>query len=103
MTTLLPEPRQVIDEAVASFTTRSGSDAASLLKTTALDDVKRILVNIQRDQAARQSLRNMRRLAPLLEGLSSLAGVLDLLYPGEPCVNFIWVCTDFLRGMCGSF
>ncbi|KAK6843900.1 hypothetical protein PG987_004760 [Apiospora arundinis] len=58
--------------------------------TTTLDHVKEELLKIENELAARQLLRNTRRLAPLLQGLEHYAKVMDVLCNGTPFLPWAW-------------
>ncbi|RYP68939.1 hypothetical protein DL771_006361 [Monosporascus sp. 5C6A] len=55
-----------------------------------LEHVKKVSLEIEVQLAARQSLRNMRRLTPLFTGLQHYAKVLDILCNGTPYLPWIW-------------
>jgi hypothetical protein len=57
---------------------------------TTLQHVRKAALEIENQLAARQSLRNMRRLAPLLNGLEHYAKVVDVLCNGTPYLAWIW-------------
>ncbi|KAI1454329.1 hypothetical protein F4805DRAFT_469475 [Annulohypoxylon moriforme] len=57
---------------------------------TTLDHVRKAALEIERQLAARQSLRNMRRLQPLFQGLEHYAKVIDVLCNGTPYLAWIW-------------
>ncbi|KAK9414056.1 putative NACHT domain-containing protein [Seiridium unicorne] len=58
--------------------------------TTTLQHVKKAALDIESQLAARQSLRNMRRLMPLFQGLEHYAKVVDVLCNGTPYLAWIW-------------
>ncbi|KAK6221400.1 hypothetical protein LQW54_001501 [Pestalotiopsis sp. IQ-011] len=58
--------------------------------TTTLEHVRKEALEIENQLAARQSLRNMRRLVPLFEGLEHYAKVVDVLCNGTPYLPWIW-------------
>ncbi|RKL16693.1 hypothetical protein BFJ70_g14981 [Fusarium oxysporum] len=58
--------------------------------TTTIDDVKKAALVLEDQLAARNSLRNMRRLLPLLAGLEHYAKVMDILCNGTPYLPWIW-------------
>lgn len=58
------------------------------LKT--LQDVRIAALEIEKQLAARQSLRNMRRLMPLFRGLEHYSKVVDVLCNGTPYLPWIW-------------
>jgi hypothetical protein len=55
-----------------------------------LEDVRKAALGIENQMAARKSLRNMRRLVPLLAGLEHYAKVVDVLCNGTPFLPWIW-------------
>ncbi|KAF2108637.1 hypothetical protein BDV96DRAFT_616200 [Lophiotrema nucula] len=66
------------------------ADARNLQSTSTLAQVREAAVDIERQLAARQALRNMRRLTPLLNGLEHYAKVVDVLCNGTPFLPWIW-------------
>ncbi len=58
------------------------------LKT--LQDARLAALEIETQLAARQSLRNMRRLMPLFRGLEHYSKVVDVLCNGTPYLSWIW-------------
>ncbi|KAF4437906.1 NACHT domain-containing protein [Fusarium austroafricanum] len=59
-------------------------------QNTTLQDVQKAALDIENQLAARQSLRNMRRLMPLFQGLEHYSKVLDILCNGTPYLPWIW-------------
>ncbi|KAI0129640.1 hypothetical protein BJ170DRAFT_700831 [Xylariales sp. AK1849] len=55
-----------------------------------LQHVRNAALDIETQLAARQSLRNMRRLMPLFQGLEHYAKVVDVLCNGTPYLAWIW-------------
>ncbi|KAF4987182.1 hypothetical protein FDECE_15563 [Fusarium decemcellulare] len=60
------------------------------LRNTTLQHVRKTALDIENQLAARQSLRNMRRLMPLFQGLEHYAKVVDVLCNGTPFLSWIW-------------
>jgi hypothetical protein len=58
--------------------------------STTLDDVRNAAVDLERQLAARQSLRNMRRLEPLFQGLGHYSRVIEVLCNGTDYLPWIW-------------
>ncbi|KAK8019095.1 NACHT domain-containing protein [Apiospora arundinis] len=58
--------------------------------STTLEHVRTELLKIENELAARQLLRNTRRLAPLLQGLEHYAKVMDVLCNGTPFLPWVW-------------
>lgn len=57
---------------------------------TTLQHVRNAALEIESQLAARESLRNMRRLMPLFQGLEHYAKVVDVLCNGTPYMAWIW-------------
>ncbi|KAK4163802.1 hypothetical protein QBC43DRAFT_212370 [Cladorrhinum sp. PSN259] len=60
------------------------------LQDTTLEDVRQAAHSIEDQLAARQSLRNMRRLLPLFDGLSYYSKTIEVLCNGTPYMAWIW-------------
>lgn len=59
--------------------------------STTLKDVRQAAKEIEQQLAARQCMRNMRRLEPLLDGLEAYSKAVEVLCNGTPYVSWIWV------------
>lgn len=55
------------------------ADAREMRATTTIDQVRQASLRIEDQLAARQSLRNTRRLVPLLQGLEHYSRVVEIL------------------------
>ncbi|ETS86312.1 hypothetical protein PFICI_00140 [Pestalotiopsis fici W106-1] len=58
--------------------------------STTLEDVRSAALEIETQLAVKQSLRNLRRLMPLFQGLEHYAKVVDVLCNGTPYLAWIW-------------
>ena len=70
--------------------TISPADAQEMRSVTTIEQVRQAALRTERILAARQSLRNMRRLMPLLNGMEHYARVVDILCNGTPFLPCIW-------------
>ncbi|KAI0190822.1 hypothetical protein F4808DRAFT_476479 [Astrocystis sublimbata] len=59
-------------------------------ENVSLDDVRKTALDIENQLAARQSLRNMRRLEPLFSGLNYYSKAIETLCNGTPYLSWIW-------------
>lgn len=59
-------------------------------RATTLQNVRDAALEIERQLAARGSLRNMRRLMPLFKGIEHYSKVMDVLCNGTPYLPWIW-------------
>jgi hypothetical protein len=66
------------------------ADSRIIRSTSTLQQVRGAALEIETQLAARQALRNMRRLTPLLDGLEHYAKVVDILCNGTPFLSWIW-------------
>lgn len=66
-------------------------DDARDFHATELKDVRQAAIDIEKWQRERKSLRNMRRIEPLLTGIRQYAGPLETLCQGTPFLPWIWV------------
>jgi hypothetical protein len=81
------------------------SDARKFQSTT-LQQVREQALGIEKQLAAKQALRNMRRLDPLLKGLEHYAKVVDVLCNGTPYLAWVWapitlilrVASEYIEG-----
>ncbi|KIX08531.1 uncharacterized protein Z518_03187 [Rhinocladiella mackenziei CBS 650.93] len=81
------QPHPIIKEAFTKFEFHVRTNDARLFKSTTLADVREATRIIERDQAQRRCLRNMKRIEPLFECLEKLGGAVETLCQG--C--FIWM------------
>ena len=80
-----------IKEAFEKFERSIYSSDVRFFRSTKLQDVREAARIIERDQADRKCLRNLRRIKPLLDGLGKFEGALDTLCQGTPYLCYIWV------------
>ncbi|KAH8688529.1 hypothetical protein BGZ61DRAFT_494602 [Ilyonectria robusta] len=59
-------------------------------QSTTLQHVKKAVLDLENQLAAKQCLRNMRRLVPLFRGLEHYSKVVDVLCNGTPFLPWIW-------------
>ncbi|KAI1093508.1 hypothetical protein F5B19DRAFT_123936 [Rostrohypoxylon terebratum] len=70
-------------------TTITPADSRDFSRST-LEHVRKFALDIENQLAARQCLRNMRRLKPLFDGLEHYSKVADILCNGTPYLPWIW-------------
>jgi hypothetical protein len=68
----------------------SPADAARFQSTT-LEDVWKAARDIERAQKQRQSLHNLARIRPLLDGLEKYSKTIEVLCNGTPYLPWVWV------------
>ncbi|KAK3497861.1 uncharacterized protein B0T23DRAFT_394061 [Neurospora hispaniola] len=84
------EARRVIREAFEGLEKVISPSEAKDFHNTTLQNVQDAALEIESILAARQSLRNMRRLSPLFEGLKCYAETIEVLCNGTPYLPWIW-------------
>ncbi|KAB2109040.1 hypothetical protein AG0111_0g2533 [Alternaria gaisen] len=92
-TTLTPQARRTFQESFDSFERtvqrHSRTDDREFSSTT-LRDVRDAAKEVERQLAARQCMRNMKRLEPFLNGLEAYSKVIEVLCNGTPFLSWIW-------------
>ena len=86
----MANPSRVIEEAFLRLKDSVTAPDARDLESTTLKDVRAMAVKIEQHLAARTSLRNLRRLDPLLQKLEHYSRPLDVLCNGTPFLPWIW-------------
>ena len=82
--------RKLIEQAFKDLEkTICPADSVDFASTT-IDDVRKAALAVERQLAARGSLRNMRRLEPLFQGLDHYRNVIDVLCNGTDYLPWIW-------------
>ncbi|CAN9386696.1 unnamed protein product [Alternaria alternata] len=98
-TTLTPQARRTFQESFDSFEKTvqrySRTDDREFSNTT-LRDVRDAAKEVERQLAARQCMRNMKRLEPFLNGLEAYSKVIEVLCNGTPFLSWIWLATDHI-------
>lgn len=95
MLTIQAQSHPIIENAFTKFETLIHSSDARFFKSTTLADVRDAARIIERDQAQRRCLRNLRRIEPLLQTLEKFGGAIETLCQGTPYLCYIWVCNTF--------
>ncbi|CAN9120026.1 unnamed protein product [Alternaria alternata] len=98
-TTLTPQAQRTFQESFDSFEKTvqrySRTDDREFSNTT-LRDVRDAAKEVERQLAARQCMRNMKRLEPFLNGLEAYSKVIEVLCNGTPFLSWIWLATDHI-------
>jgi hypothetical protein len=93
-----PEGRATtaISEAFHRFESLIYPSDARAFRSTTLQQVKDAAKIIERDQAKRRCLRNLRRIKPFFEALARFGGSIETLCQGTPFLCFIWAPVKLL-------
>jgi len=84
------QARQVMSTAFEELEATITPQDSRHFHTSSLQDVKNAALEIETQLAARQSLRNMRRLMPLFKALEHYSKAVDVLCNGTPYLPWIW-------------
>ncbi|KAK3324555.1 hypothetical protein B0T19DRAFT_232555 [Cercophora scortea] len=85
-----PSARRVVRDAFVELEQVISPADRNSFKSTTLGDVRKAAIDIENQLAARQSLRNMRRLMPLFAGLEHYHGAIEVLCNGTPFLPWVW-------------
>ncbi|OMP84900.1 hypothetical protein BK809_0000652 [Diplodia seriata] len=85
------QARLTIKEAFTRLSQSITPDDARRFQSTTLKDVRQAAVEVEDKLATSQSLRNMRRVESLLNGIEHYSKVLEVLCNGTPYLPWIWV------------
>jgi hypothetical protein len=69
----------------------SPQDANLIQPTTSLDEVKIAIQQIERQMAARQSLRNLQRITPFVDAIDRYSKAVEVAANGTPYLPWLWV------------
>lgn len=82
--------RRIIREAFEELQRTVSPPEAKDFQSTTLEDVQKAAFDIENQLAARKTLRNMRRLMPLFQGLEHYSQSIEVLCNGTPYLPWIW-------------
>ena len=81
----------VVKRAIENLKSTVTPEDVRVFSNTSLKDLWHEARKIEAEQGARQDLRFMRRIEPLLRILESYASVIEVLCQGYPMMAFVWV------------
>jgi hypothetical protein len=87
----MADPANLFADACEKFRRSISDDDARKFASTSLKDVRVAIQDIENGQRKRQSVQNLRRIQPLLEGLEKYAKVIEVLSNGTPYLPYVWV------------
>lgn len=85
-----PAAQRIIRDAFKDLERTISSDDSADFATTTLEKVIQAAHDVENQLAARQLLRNMRRLAPLFDGLHHYSKSIEAACNGTPYMPWIW-------------
>ncbi|KAK2802065.1 hypothetical protein FQN51_004975 [Onygenales sp. PD_10] len=91
--TASPHARLVFKSAFERFTSTIAANNPTIVSTlnaSTLSDVYDAVKTLEEELAQRRSLKNMRRLQPLFDGLRRYSQAVEVLCNGTPYVSWIW-------------
>jgi hypothetical protein len=90
----MPEPltpEWAIESAFLKLKQSVSNNDALVFQSTTLEDVWKAAEEIERVQRQRKSLRNLKRIEPLLGALEKYSKPVEILCNGTPYLPWIWV------------
>ncbi|KAJ2988131.1 hypothetical protein NUW58_g4137 [Xylaria curta] len=78
-------------------------DDSSGFSTVTLEDVRKVALSIENQLAARQALRNMRRLMPLFQGMEHYSHAIEILCNGTPYLSWIWAPVSLILRIASEY
>lgn len=94
--------RRIIREAFEDLERTVSPTEARDFQNTTLQDVQKAAHEIEDVLAARQSLRNMRRLMPLFKGMEHYSGCIEVLCNGTPYLPWLWAPIKLVLKVSGT-
>lgn len=97
------DARQTIKSAFEQLEKTIRPEDSHGFSTTTIEDVRKATLVIEEQLASRNSLRNMRRLLPLLAGLEHYSKSMDILCNGTPYLPWIWAPITLVLRIASEF
>ncbi|EHK48685.1 hypothetical protein TRIATDRAFT_53227, partial [Trichoderma atroviride IMI 206040] len=95
--------RRIIREAFDGLQQTVSPVEAKDFQNTTLEDVQKAALAIENQLAARKTLRNMRRLMPLFQGLEHYSQSIEVLCNGTPYLPWIWAPIKLILTVASDF
>ncbi|KAL7967437.1 hypothetical protein HDV63DRAFT_396365 [Trichoderma sp. SZMC 28014] len=95
--------RRIIREAYEGLQHTVSPLEAKEFQNTTLEDVQKAALTIENQLAARKTLRNMRRLMPLFQGLEHYSQSIEVLCNGTPYLPWIWAPIKLILTVASDF
>ena len=90
-TSIMATGEEVVKKAVEHLKSTLTPEDVRMFSNTSLKNLWHEARKIQAEQGARQDLRFMRRIEPLLQTLESYASVIEVFCQGYSPMAFVWV------------
>lgn len=88
--------QQLLERACQRFRDELTSNEDHEIRATSWQDVQHAVVDIERQLAARQCLRNLERLSPYLKAVEDYGTVVEVFCNSSTFVPYVWVSTFLL-------
>jgi hypothetical protein len=76
---------------LADFQKRLSAEQIEEFRFATFQSLQEAVVSIQKEQAQRQSFRNLNKIRPFIDGLTQYSGIIELFVNMQPLVGAIWV------------
>lgn len=87
--------QQMLERACQRFRDELTDEEDCQIRATSWQDVQHSIVEIERQLAARQCLRNLDRISPYLKAVEGYGAVVDIFCNSSPFVPYVWA-SNFL-------
>lgn len=81
-------------KALKRFTYSLSKDEVEDFQFTKLEDIHKVIDELQEEQGKRKAMRNMTRIASFLEAMEQFGMVIEVFLNSTKFLAFIWVCFD---------
>jgi hypothetical protein len=93
-TTPIGNSQTAFDLAQVKFKSTVSAQEQNDFEDTTLDDLRKVLREIQRRQSSERRLQGMQRLEAFLEGMKGFDTIIQVLMSSTPTLGFVWVLTS---------
>lgn len=87
--------QQLLERACQRFRDELTPEEDCEIQGTSWQDVQHAIVDIERQLAARQCLRNLDRLSPYLKAVEGYGSVADIFGNSSPFVPYVWASNSY--------
>jgi hypothetical protein len=84
-------PPPSFSRCLTDFQKRLSAEQVEEFRFATFQSLQEAVENIQKEQAKRQSFRNLNKIHPFINGLTQYSGIIELFINMQPLVGAIWV------------
>lgn len=97
---VLSMTQQMLERACQRFREELTSKEDQEIQATSWQDVQNAVINIERQFAARQCLRNLDRLSPYLKAVEGYGSVVEIFCNSSTFVPYVWASNFLIPQSC---